>query len=239
MHAQNHPVSLRLLAVLALASLPLHAQATPASTVPLAPGLTFADPQTVKSPKDFLRDWPSRAGADTVNAVVEIPTGTNEKWEVKLDGVMRWDIKDGKVRIVKYLGYPGNYGIVPRAILGKDVGGDGDPLDVVVLGPAQPRGTVYPVKIVGTIKLIDDGEKDDKILAVPADGPLAAVADLAELDEKFVGITAILKTWFENYKGPGKLQCSGFGTRAEAMQLLETCEKSFALAEAEKAKAAK
>lgn len=226
----------RVLTVSLLFALPLCAQeSTTKSTTPLAPGLSFADPQTIASPKDFLRDFPSRTGDHAVNAVVEIPTGTNEKWEVKLDGVMRWDLKDGKVRIVKYLGYPGNYGIVPRAILGKEVGGDGDPLDIVVLGPSQPRGTVYPVRIVGVIRLIDEGEKDDKVLAVPVDGPLADVQDLADLDQKRPGITLILKTWFENYKGAGKLQCGGFGDRAEAEKLLAVCEKSFADNEPKKA----
>ena len=75
-----------------------------------------------------------------MHGIVEIPAGACEKWEVKLDGVMRWDMKDGKPRHVKYLGYPCNYGMVPRTMLGKELGGDGDPLDVLMLGPAVPRG---------------------------------------------------------------------------------------------------
>lgn len=229
------------------ATLPLIAQAdaakpstpTPAnarSTVPLAPGLSFADPVTIQAPHDFLRGFPAHTGERTINAVVEIPAGTNEKWEVKLDGVMRWDLKNGGVRIVSYLGYPANYGIVPRAVLGKELGGDGDPLDVLVLGPALPRGAVVEVKVLGLIQLVDGGEKDDKVLAVQKDGPLGDADDLDELDAEFPGVTAILKTWFENYKGPGKLTCSGFGSRGDALRLLAACEKSFADAEA-KAKA--
>ncbi len=51
---------------------------------------------------------------------------------------------------------------------------------------------------------------------------------MTDLDGGFPGITTILKTWFENYQGAGKLQCGGFGDRKEAMHLVEVCEKSFA-----------
>ncbi len=214
----------------ALLSVPFLSQdpAAQKSTVPLAAGLSFADPLTVKAPHDFLRGFPAKTGERTANAVVEIPCGTNEKWEIKQDGVMRWDLKNGAPRVVEYLGYPANYGIVPRAVLGKEIGGDGDPLDVLVLGPAMPRGTVTSVKVLGIIHLVDGGETDDKLLAVVEEGPLGKIDSLADLDREKPGVTAILKTWFENYKGPGKLTCSGFGSRGDALELLAKCEASFA-----------
>ncbi|MBK8096485.1 MAG: inorganic diphosphatase [Planctomycetes bacterium] len=211
----------------------------PVSTVPLAPGLSFADSMTIRSPIDFLRGPPIRPAEGLVSAVVEIPTGATEKWEVKLDGVMRWDIKNGKPRFVQYLGYPANYGIVPRALLGRDQGGDGDPLDILVLGPSLPRGTVIAVKVLGTIRLIENGEKDDKLIAVTPDSPLADADSVGELDEKYPGITSILQTWFEGYKGPGALTCKGFGGRDEAAALIQASEKSFATAEAAAKEAAK
>lgn len=199
----------------------------PPSTVPLAAGLTFADNLTVRSPTDFLRGLDPEAEGGLVRAVVEIPAGSDEKWEVKRDGVLRWDIKDGRPRHVKYLGYPCNYGMVPRTLLGRELGGDGDPLDILVLGPSLPRGTVVPVRPLGLIHLVDAGDKDDKIIAVPADSPLAKAKDLAELDALFPGITSILKTWFENYKGKDALQCSGFAGKAEADALLAAGIESF------------
>ena len=45
-----------------------------------------------------------------INVVVEIPTGTSEKWEVnKYSGNIEWEIKYGEPKVVRYLGYPGNY----------------------------------------------------------------------------------------------------------------------------------
>ena len=207
---------------------PIDPNSFPRSTVALAEGLAFADNLTLQSPKSFLHDYPARIDGGFVNAVVEIPAGACEKWEVKLDGVMRWDMKDGKPRHVKYLGYPCNYGIVPRSLLGEELGGDGDPLDMLVLGPSIPRGSVLPVQVIGLIHLIDDGDKDDKLIAVQKDSPLAKATDMTQLEESFPGITTILKAWFENYKGPGALQCTGFGDKAEAEKLLAMAIESFA-----------
>lgn len=224
---------LKLTAILLLASIPFFAQdPTPKSSVPLAAGLSFADPMTVKAPHDFLRGFPARTGERTVNAVVEIPCGTSEKWEVKLDGVLRWDVKNGAPRVVEYLGYPTNYGIVPQAVYGKEIGGDGDPLDVLVLGPALPRGTVVSVKVLGTIRLTDGGEGDDKLIAVDPKGPLGKLDSMSDLERDLVGATDILKTWFLNYKGKeGAMKYDSFGSRTDAMELLAKCEASFAAAE--------
>jgi len=220
--------------VLAAATVPAVLQervdpaAFPRSGVPLAEGLSYADNLTLQAPHDFLRDFPARTAEGLVHAVIEIPAGCCEKWEVKSDGVLRWDMKDGKPRHVKYLGYPCNYGMVPRTCLGTELGGDGDPLDVLVLGQALPRGTVLGVRVLGTIRLVDDGEKDDKLVAVPADSPLARAGSVGELEELFPGIETILRTWFENYKSKGALSCSGFGGAAEAEALLAAAASSFA-----------
>ena len=198
----------------------------PRSTVPLALGLSYADNLTLRSPQNFLRDPASRSG-ELVNAVVEIPAGQVEKWEVKADGVMRWDLKDGKPRHVQYLGYPCNYGMVPRTRLGKELGGDGDPLDVLVLGPALPRGGVWAVRVIGAIRLTDAGERDDKLIAVVPGSALDVAPSFSELESARPGIAAILRAWFENYKGKGALACGGFVDAAEAMKLLEAAEQSF------------
>jgi len=218
---------------------PVDPASFPKSTVALADGLSFADNLTIRAPKNFLRDYPSRVEGGLVHAVVEIPAGACEKWEVKQDGLMHWDMKDGKPRHVKYLGYPCNYGMVPRTVLGKELGGDGDPLDMLVLGPALPRGTVLPVQVIGLIHLIDAGDKDDKLIAVQKDSPLAKATTLAQLDELYPGITSILETWFENYKGKDALQCQGFGDKDEAAALLSAAMESFTRAEAAANKGAK
>ncbi len=166
----------------------------------------------------FLRDFPAVTADGLVNCVVEIPAGDNRKFETDpATGKMAWEFKDGVPRVVAFLGYPANYGAVPRT-----VNGDGDPLDILTLGRMDLRGAVAGAKLIGAIKLIDDGEVDNKLIAVLPGTALDKVNDIGELDAAFPGITTIIATWLIEYKGPGKeLQFGGFVGRAEAEQLLQ------------------
>jgi inorganic pyrophosphatase len=178
--------------------------------------------------RNLLSGYPARAEEGHVHVVVEIPAGTNEKWEVTKDGsALAWEIEKGRPRVVQYLPYPANYGMIPGTLLSEEHGGDGDPLDVLLLGPAQPRGTVARGRIIGVLRLLDRGEQDDKLLAIDPDGPLEGVRTLSELRSDFPGATEILETWFAHYKGRGKIETRGYGDRAEALALLEQAEKAF------------
>lgn len=172
-------------------------------------------------PVNYLEDYPPRRG-DATMAVIEIPAGTLAKWEVmKPHGNLEWEVRDGKPRVVQYLAYPANYGMVPGTVMAAEDGGDGDPLDVIVLGPTLPRGSVHPVRVVGVMWAIDGGERDDKLLAVHPDSPFAGIRDIGQLDAEFPGVTDILRTWFENYKGPGRMVVRGFGDAAEAEAIVD------------------
>ena len=102
-----------------------------------------------------------------------------------------------------------------------------DPIDVIVLGPSVPRGSVVKARVIGVLKLLDGGEQDDKILAVLDGDPLAEAASVAELDEKFPGITRIIQTWFESYKGPGEMEAGGFDGPDEAMRVIQAAAAAF------------
>jgi len=172
---------------------------------------------------------PTRNADGSVNALVEIPAGTDAKWELrKEDGALTWELVDGRPRVVQFLAYPGNYGMIPRTLLASDEGGDGDPLDVLVLGPALARGSIARVRLVGVLWALDGGEVDDKLVAVTPDSPFADVRDVSDLDARFPGVTSILETWFAHYKGPGVVETRGFGSAAEAYAILEQAERSYA-----------
>ncbi|QDU64339.1 Inorganic pyrophosphatase [Planctomycetes bacterium Pan216] len=217
-------------AMVMVAFVVVSASESPASDPPrIAPGLTRVDAETIAGPKHFVDGYPSVNSDGTVNVVVEIPAGTNQKWEVAKDsGALTWTHLDGAPRNVAYLAYPANYGMIPRTLLPEDRGGDGDPLDVVVLGPALPRGAVVPARIVGVLRLVDRGEQDDKLLAVPLRSPYDQIADLRELDDRLPGATSILETWFTNYKGKDVARCEGFASREKALTILKTAMVSYA-----------
>lgn len=177
----------------------------------------------------LLNDPAPRADDGGLRMLVEIPAGTSEKWEVdKRSGALQRDREDGRPRTVAYLPYPGNYGMVPRTRLAKSRGGDGDPLDVVLLAPALPRGSLLTVTPIGVLYLYDRGETDHKILAVGDGSPLSGIRDIAELERGYPGVTAILATWFANYKGPGKMRADGFGDAAAAQALIDEAIAAFA-----------
>ena len=200
------------------------------ATLPLAgaeagPGVT---PQVsvLRGEKNFFTGYDTHNLDGTVNVVIEIPAGTTAKYEVSIkSGLIELEQKNGAPRFVQYLGYPCNYGNIPRTILLKAKGGDGDPLDVLVLGPSVPTGSVVKTRPLGVLSLIDGGEIDDKVLVVMENSPFAACHSMEELDAKFPGVTTILKTWFTSYKGRDKkgnliLSSTGFKGRSEAIRFI-------------------
>ncbi|MBL4709265.1 MAG: inorganic diphosphatase [Flavobacteriales bacterium] len=76
-----------------------------------------------------------------VDMLVEIPAGSIKKFELnKQNGLIEMDSIDGKPRFIQYLGYPANYGMIPNTLLPLDKGGDGDPLDILSIGPVAQSG---------------------------------------------------------------------------------------------------
>lgn len=164
---------------------------------------------------NLYKDIAPLTAAGLANVVIEIPQGANEKWETNVDtGRLFWELKKGLPRVVAYVGYPANYGMSPRTL-----GGDGDPLDVLVLGKMELRGTIAQAQIVGVMRMIDGGDVDDKLIAV-LPGTSFAGKTLADLEA--MGVTSIIKTWFESYKGPGEIFVTQFeGADAAAAVLAE------------------
>jgi inorganic pyrophosphatase len=195
-------------------------QQGPTDPVPLAAGLTQVDPLSIRGEKSLYSGHPAENADGTWNVVVEIPVGTNAKWEVEKDGLLKLEMRGGAPRMVNYLPYPGNYGMIPNTLSTQADGGDGDALDVLVLGPVLPRGAVVKARVIGVMKFLDRGEQDDKFLAVIDGSPLGKVRSLNQLNEEFAEASTIVLLWFKHYKGPGKMEFRGWGDREEAKALL-------------------
>jgi inorganic pyrophosphatase len=100
---------------------------------------------------------------NVVQAIIEIPKGSKIKYEMcKESGLILVD------RILRSsVHYPANYGFLPQTYCD-----DKDPLDILVLGtePVVPMSIMRAIPI-GVMKMVDQGEEDDKIIAVHADDP--------------------------------------------------------------------
>jgi len=184
--------------------------------------------ERVEELEHFIDDYPAKTEDGLINVVVEIPTGTIEKWEVdKESGELLLEQRNGTDRKVEYLGYPGNYGMVPGTLLSEEYGGDGDPIDVIILGPPISRGEVVQCKVIGMLELLDRGEQDDKLIAVIDNTVFYEIEGLEELNAKFNGVTDIIQIWFENYKGLGKIETIAYRDREIAEEILNSAIESY------------
>ena len=125
-----------------------------------------------------------------IPVVIEVPKGSKNKYELdKATGFIFVD----RVLFSSVV-YPANYGFIPRTYCD-----DKDPLDVLVLGqePVPPLTILY-AKPLGVMKMMDQGEIDDKIIAVHARDPEFAHYD--SLDELSPHRMAEIKRFFEDYK---------------------------------------
>ncbi|MBD3749829.1 MAG: inorganic diphosphatase [Sphingobacteriales bacterium] len=117
---------------------------------------------------------PGEESPKNVTAIIEIPKGSKAKYEIDKDsGLLRLD------RILfSSVMYPANYGFIPQTYCD-----DHDPLDILVLCSVD----VYPMsmieaKVIGVMHMVDNGEQDDKIIAVAKnDMSVNYIEDLAEL----------------------------------------------------------
>ena len=71
------------------------------------------------------------------------------------------------------------------------------------------------------MKVLDNKEQDDKLIAVRKDSKFSSLKSISELEAKYNGVTTILSTWFENYKGPGKIEVKGFYESKDALVILK------------------
>ena len=148
-----------------------------------------------------------------VTAIIEIPKNTRAKYELdKASGLLKLD------RVLySAMYYPANYGFIPQSYCE-----DHDPLDIVVLS----QETIVPMclveaKVIGVMRMLDGGEKDDKIIAVAAnDMSVNHIDSIKELPRHFF---RELKNFFEDYK---KLEqktvvVEEFQSKETAMRIVE------------------
>lgn len=180
------------------------------------------DEHTVNSTTSYFHDIPAFTTDSLVNVVIEIPAGTNQKWEQnKETGRIEWErVTPDSLRIVDYLAYPANYGFVPQTLVSETTGGDGDPVDVFVLGPAIARETIISVRIVGIIHMLDDKESDSKLLAIDAKNPVFNVNSYVMLVKEYPGVVDIIKLWLIHYKGPGRIEILSVQDEKQAIRYL-------------------
>jgi inorganic pyrophosphatase len=141
-----------------------------------------------------------RIRPDNFIAVIEISKGSKKKYEL--------DKETGLIILDRILytstHYPANYGFIPRTYAE-----DNDPLDVLVLcsEDLEPMSMAkcYPI---GVVRMMDDAEVDDKIIAIPFDDPTwNYYHDLSDLPPH---ISDEIRHFFMVYKNLEHKKTAGF-----------------------------
>jgi len=167
-------------------------------------------------------------GAEGVNVIIEIPAGTNQKIEFDYaTESFKVDQEDGKDRVIDFLPYPGNYGFVPGTLMDKARGGDEDALDMLVLSESLPTGTLIEVLPIAALELVDRGEVDTKIIGIPVDSTLRIIqaTNFEDFMIEYNIAQTIVKDWFLNYKGLGKVTMKGWKDEKFAKSEIKKWEK--------------
>lgn len=144
----------------------------------------------------FFHPWHSLSTGDNTpeqaNGIIEITQGSKAKYELdKKTGFLRLD------RILaSNLSYPFHYGFIPQTYCP-----DNDPLDILILcsEPLLPL-SIVETTILGAMQMIDEGEQDDKIIAVPTHDPFKKhCKDLKDIEPEALNA---IKSFFQTYKQP-------------------------------------
>ncbi|MCI4456009.1 MAG: inorganic diphosphatase, partial [Sulfolobus sp.] len=154
---------------------------------------------------------PGKKAPDQVNVLIEIPQGSNVKYE--------FDEEENVIKVDRILYtamfYPFNYGFIPGTLEE-----DGDPLDVLVISnyPLMP-GSVIQVRPVGMLFMRDEEGEDAKIIAVPIDKIDPTFSNIKDINDVPDAIKNKIAHFFEHYKElePGKwVKVSGWGNASQA-----------------------
>ena len=150
---------------------------------------------------------------DFVQGIIEIPKNSRAKYELDKDsGMLRLD------RVLySAVYYPANYGFIPQTYCD-----DNDPLDILVLSQLEVVPMcIVPSKVIGVMRMLDQGEADDKIIAVAADDTsVSHFNDVSELPQHFL---SEMRSFFEDYKKLEKktVVVEDFQGREEALRIID------------------
>jgi len=160
------------------------------------------------------------APPEEIYAVVECLKGERNKYEYDKDipGVVLDRVLHSNVH------YPSDYGFIPRSYYD-----DEDPFDVLVLVEDQTfPGCVIEARPVALMRMDDDGEQDDKVIAVPSEDPrYEHIEDLKDVPDQ---IRAEIDEFFATYKNlePDKeVETLGWTGRSAALDAIEHAQDLY------------
>ncbi len=159
---------------------------------------------------------------DKVHALIEIPYGSNIKYEIDKDSGAIF--VDRVMYSAMY--YPANYGFVPNTLAA-----DGDPADILVLNeyPLIP-GSVIKCRLIGVLVMEDESGMDEKLLAVPVSKVDPTYDNIKEISDLPAHTLDKIKNFFETYKilEPNKwVKVKEYKGKEEATKILQEAINNY------------
>jgi inorganic pyrophosphatase len=181
-----------------------------------------------------------------LNYVNEIPKFSRKKYEIATDEVgnpIKQDEKKGIAREFKKGDIFFNYGCLPRTwedptFIHPDAEGcrgDNDPLDVCEIGLKVIKpGDVRPVKVLGVLCMIDEGEADWKVITIDAEDKWAPfLNNIDDVEKQLPGTLEAIREWFRTYKIPDGKPPNVFGLdekfmdKSYAYEIIKECNHAW------------
>ena len=150
---------------------------------------------------------------EIVDAIIEIPSGSKAKYELdKNSGLLRLD------RVLfSSVHYPANYGFIPQTFCD-----DNDPLDILVFSQLSVVPMcIVEARVIGVMRMIDQGQHDDKIISV-ATGDMS-VQHLDDISKLPAHLLLELQRFFEDYKKleNKQVEVAQFQGKKAALEIVE------------------
>jgi len=149
-------------------------------------------------------------------AVIEIPMGTKNKYEI--------DKEKNRIKLDRVLytpmTYPAEYGYIENTLAK-----DNDPLDILVLASSKTfPGCIVDARVVGYLDVIDNGDKDEKIIAVMEHDPrFSHIHEISDIQEHTL---REIKHFFKTYKDLQQnkvVEVLDFHDKIDALELIQRC----------------
>lgn len=153
-------------------------------------------------------------------AIIEIPMGTKNKYEI--------DKKRNRIKLDRVLytpmTYPAEYGYIEETLAQ-----DNDPLNILVLATSKTfPGCIVDARVVGYLDVVDNSEKDEKVIAVMEHDPrFSHIHEITDIQEHTL---REIKHFFKTYKDLQQnkvVEVFNFHDKIDALELIQQCQMRY------------
>ncbi len=151
-----------------------------------------------------------------IHAIIETPMGSRNKYNFNHE----FGLFDFSRTLRAGMVWPCDFGFVPQTLAG-----DGDPLDVALLGEAPTfAGCLARVRVIGAIGLVKNGEENNRILAVPARSTKAAsrfdeIMNISAMNQRHIREVEAFLSDYNTFEGH-QIELTGWSDADAAWQMV-------------------